>query len=198
LHQIQGAQDQVLGKGEILANPSGLSRLEVRLARGSLERHLLRGNQYLVSRDGRRVSNPNPYLLPISVLQAGNEETLQYVFRSLKVLPENSALMRVDGEEAYFLGKRSNEELSVNLAESEETGGLWLAVEGLYPLKMRLGQGSVYFLGQELNWGKIRLPSYIDLEATEGIRYRIKIENAESVDAPAQIFSADWLQFLGK
>ncbi len=198
LHQIKGAQDQVLGEGEILANPSGLSRLEIRLANGNLERHLLRGNQYLVSRDGQRVSNPNRYLLPIPVLQAGKEERLRYVLRSLKVSPENSALMRVDGEEAYFLGKRSMGELSVNLAGPEETGGIWLAVEGLYPLKMRLDQGSIHFLGPELHWGEIRLPSYIDLEATDGIKYRIKIENAEPTDAPAQIFSADWLQVLGK
>ncbi len=198
LHQIKGTQRQELGEGEILANPSGLSRLELRLAHGSLERHLLRGSHYLVSRDGRRVSNPEPYLLPISILQAGNEETLRYVFRSLKVSPEDSALTRVNGEEAFFLGEPPRRELSVNLAGAEESGGLWLAVEGLRPLKMRLHQGHTFFLGPELNWGKIRVPSYIDLEASDGVTYRIKIENLESADAPAQVFSADWLQFLGK
>lgn len=198
LHQIQGSQDQVLGEGEILANPSGLSRLEVYLADGSVERHLLRGSQYLVSRDGQQVASPNFYLFPISVLQAGNEETLESLFRSLKISPESSALKRVDGEEAYFIGKSPVRDLSMNLAGTEVTGGIWLAVDGLYPVKLRLEQGLSYFLGPELNWGKIRVPSYIDLDGNEGVKYRIKIENLEPRDAPVQVFTTDWLQILGK
>jgi len=198
LHEIKGSQNQTIGKGEILTNASGLSRLEIDFADGSRERHLLRGSQYLVSREGERVSDANPYLLPFPVLQAGDKETLQYAYRSLKVSPESSVLTRVDGNEAYRVGSASREDLSLDLAGGVGPGAIWLAVEGLYPLKMRLGQGSVYLLGQELNWGKIRVPSHIDLEGDIGVTHRIKIENIESSPAPAQVFTAEWLQFLGK
>lgn len=198
LHQIDGAQDRILGKGEILSNPSGMSRLELRLGDGRVERHLLRGGQYLVNREGEKVSDPNPYLLPIPLLQAGNEETLRYVFRSLKVPVESSVLTRVDGEDAFFLGNQAGPGRSLELAGSGESGAIWLAVQDLYPLKLRLGQGSVFFVGPERKWGKTRSPSYFDLVAQDGIKYRILIEKVDSVPAPAKMFNTDWLQFLGK
>ena len=59
-----GESEQPVATGELLSDPGGRSRLELRSSEGVVERHLLRGRELLVSRDRRSVDAPRPFLPP--------------------------------------------------------------------------------------------------------------------------------------
>ena len=70
-----GGQEPV-GRGTLLASPNAQARLEVRHARGFVERQLRRSGGIAATRDGLRLDRPLPLLPPLWVLQAPSGASL--------------------------------------------------------------------------------------------------------------------------
>ncbi len=195
--------EHIVAEAEILTDPSGLARMEVRHADGRVERHLLRGREYLASVDGAMLANPLPLLLPFPLLQAGTSEQMESLLHSFAVDLTASSLGRVGEADAFILGRdflqaEPTEELSSARAPS---GRFWVAVEGLQALRLERSDGFSWDFGELRRWGKITAPSAVTLRGGRGRTLRMEVRSVETVgDSPADLtdFHVDWLGILGE
>ena len=81
--------------GVLASHPTGLARLELRSRKGFIERHLLQGNLYTASRDGREFVPTRPFLPPLFFLQAISGAALEAALTSYGVAPGEAVLGRV-------------------------------------------------------------------------------------------------------
>ena len=75
-------QGDAMAKGTLATHPTGLARLELHSRRGFVERHLLQGDTYTASRNGKRLRDPRPFLPPLFLLQATSGDTLRAALAS--------------------------------------------------------------------------------------------------------------------
>lgn len=192
-----------VASGELASHPTGLARLELRTPTGLVERHLLQGNAYSASRDGRMLENPRPFLPPVFLLQATSGAALRAALQSFGVPASRGALGRVADHDCYVLGGRRlpgpEPELRafpVDPVAAESVPGppaLWVDLESLDVVRIDAEGGVRFLLGPVAAFDDIRAPRWIAIEAPGQPRARLDILRVAPASAPAAAFGTDWL-----
>ena len=179
-----------VAQGVLTTHPTGLARLELRSTRGFVERHLVQGSEYAASRDGKPLDQPRPFLPPIYVLQAGSGAALQAALASFGVATEQTALGLGDDHDCYVLGGRAPRG-----ADGSERAqpSLWVDMESFEVVRIDRGDGVRFRFGPTNDFGALRLPSWISIEAPGQPPARLEIVKGVPANAPAASFSTEWL-----
>jgi hypothetical protein len=177
-------------EGELAVHPSGLARLELRNSWGGfVERHLLQSNSYQASRNGELLSDPHPFLPPVFLLQASSGEGLAAALATYGVDGREVVLGKMGAHDCYVFGGRA-----VGPGEEQHPlPSLWVDVASLEPLRIVRQDGVEYRFGPTAAFGAIRVPSWIDVLAPDGLRARLEITRATRAEAPAALFQPSWL-----
>ena len=169
---------------------SRISRPTERSTRGSVERHLLQGNTYRASSDGRILSRPNPYLPPLFLLQASSGAALQAALSSFGVSSDEAELALLEDRECYVLGGR--------LAKSEEDAGarrrpsMWVDHRS-FEVRRIDGGGVSVTLGPMSMFDGVTAPSWITIEVPDRPVARLDVNRVAPANAPAAAFAVEWL-----
>jgi hypothetical protein len=102
--RIQIGDRAAVATGILLTDPAGFARLELRGANGVVERHLLRGGETWVTRNGEPLDEFRFFLPPLYLLQAGDGETLRAALEGLQVLTDRVGLAECNDEDCLVLG----------------------------------------------------------------------------------------------
>jgi hypothetical protein len=184
------ASERPVATGELLSDPGGLARIELRSSGGVVERHLLRGGELLARRDGRVVDAPRPFLPPLFLLQAKSGDGLMAALSILGVSAHEVAL-GYDGEhDCYVLGGRAP---SPGAEVRSPRPAFWVDQESLEPVRIDRGDGVRFRLGSSTDFGSVRLPSRIEISDSHGFRAHLEILSAQEVSASAESFRPGWL-----
>jgi len=177
-------------EGELAVHPSGLARLELRNSWGGfVERHLLQSNSYQASRNGELLSDPHPFLPPVFLLQASSGEGLAAALTTFGVDGREVVLGKMGAHDCYVFGGRA-------IGPGEESHplpSLWVDITSLEPLRIVRQDGVEYRFGPTAAFGAIRVPSWIDVLAPDGLRARLEVTRATRAEAPAALFQPSWL-----
>jgi hypothetical protein len=185
-----GASEQPVATGELLSDPGGLSRLELRGPLGVVERHLLRGGALLASRDRRTIEAPRPFLPPFFLLQAKSGQGLMASLRALGVSAHQVALGHEGEHDCYVLGGRVP---SSGPAALPPRPALWVDRESLELVRFDRGDGVRYRLGPPASFGSLRLPSRIEISDSRGLSAYLEILSAQEIPASSESFRPGWL-----
>ncbi len=185
-----GTSEQPAATGELLSDPSGVARLELRTKGGAVERHLLRGRELLASRDGRPVDAPRPFLIPFYLMQAGSGGGLRASLLTLGVAVHQVDLGYQDDRDCYVLGGRTPPSGS---AVPSPRPALWVDQESLEVVRFDRGDGVRFRLGSSASFGSLRLPSFIEIRDSRGFLARLEILDAEEASSPPEAFRPAWL-----
>ena len=153
-----------------------------------MERHLLRGEERLASRDGLPLDAPRPFLPPFFLLQAGTGDALRASLRTLGVSVHQVALGYQGDHDCYVLGGREPAS-----AAPHPKPALWVDQESLEPVRFDRGDGVRFRLGSFAAFGSIRLPSWIEIGDARGFLVRLEVLSAQEVSASAETFRRTWL-----
>jgi len=177
-------------EGELAVHPSGLARLELRNSWGGfVERHLLQSNRYQASRNGELLSDPHPFLPPVFLLQASSSEGLAAALATFGVDGREVVLGKMGAHDCYVFGGRA-----IAPGEPEHPlPSLWVDIASLETLRIVRADGVEYRFGPTAAFGAIRVPSWIDVFAPDGLRARLEITRAARAEAPAALFQPSWL-----
>lgn len=180
-----------VARGVLATHPTGLARLELRHRRGFVERHLLQGNAYTASRDGRPLDKPRPFLPPVFLLQATSGAALRAALESFQVATDEVTLGRVDDHDCYVFGGRLPRTPG---GEERRLPSLWIDLESYEVVRIDRRDGVRFELGPSENFGQgIRAPRWIGIEAPDQPPARLDILRVAPAEAPAAAFGADWL-----
>jgi hypothetical protein len=179
-----------LAQGVLTTHPTGLARLELRSTRGFVERHLVQGSDYDASRDGRPLDQPRPFLPPVFVLQAVSGAALQAALASFGVASQQAELGLGDDHDCYVLGGRAAR--GADGAERAQPS-LWVDMESFEVVRIDRGDGVRFRFGPSSDFGALRLPSWISIEAPGQPPARLEILKGVPANAPAASFTTEWL-----
>jgi hypothetical protein len=179
-----------LAQGVLTTHPTGLARLELRSNRGFVERHLVQGSEYGASRDGRPLEEPRPFLPPVFLLQAVSGAALQAALASFGVASQQAELGLGDDHDCYVLGGRAAR--GTDGAERTQPS-LWVDMESFEVVRIDRGDGVRFRFGPSSNFGSLRLPSWISIEAPGQPPARLEIVKGVPANAPAASFTTEWL-----
>ncbi len=185
-----GDSEQPVATGELLSDPGGLARLELRGPEGIVERHLLRGGEHLASRDRLALDAPRPFLPPLFLLQAKTGGVLMASLRTLGVSVQEIALGYEGEHDCYVLGGRAP---ASEIALPYPQPALWVDQESLEPVRFDRGDGVRFRLGSFAAFGSVRLPSWIEIGDSRGFRARLEILNAQEASTSPASFRRGWL-----
>ena len=185
-----GASEEPVATGELLSDPSGLSRLELRGPLGDVERHLLRGRELLASRDRRSIDAPRPLLPPFFLLQAESGGALTASLLNLGVSAHEVALGYQGEHDCYVLGGRA---ASSRAAALSLRPALWVDQESLELVRFDRGDGVRFRLGPSASFGSVRLPSWIEASDLHGFVARLEVQSAQEVPTSSEPFHPSWL-----
>jgi hypothetical protein len=190
--RIDGAAPSA--EGELAVHPSGLARLELRNTWGGfVERHLLQSNSYQASRNGELLSDPHPFLPPVFLLQASSGEGLATALATFGVDGREVVLGKLGTHDCYVFGGRA-----LGPAEAAHPlPSLWVDIVSLDPQRIVRADGVEYRFGPMAVFGAIRVPSWIDVIAPDGLRARLEVTRAARAEAPAALFQPGWLTAPG-
>jgi len=183
-------EGEPLAQGVLTTHPTGLARLELRSTRGFVERHLVQGNEYSASRDGRLLEGPRPFLPPVFLLQAVSGAALQAALTSFGVASEQAELGLGDEHDCYVLGGRA-----ARAPDGVEPAqpSLWVDIESFEVVRIDRGDGVRFRFGPSENFGAVRLPRWISIEAPGQTPARLEILKVTPANAPAASFTTEWL-----
>ena len=184
------ASEQPVATGELLSDPGGLARLELRGSGGVVERHLFRGGELLARRDGSVLDAPRPFLPPLFLLQAKSGDGLTAVLSILGVSAHEVALGYEGEHDCYVLGGRTS---SHRPAVQSPRPSFWVDQESLEPVRIDRGDGVRFRLGSPTAFGSVRLPSRIEISDSHGFLAHLEILSAQEVSASAESFRPGWL-----
>jgi hypothetical protein len=184
-----GGSEQPVATGELLSDPGGFSRLELRSPEGVVERHLLRGGALLATRDRRAVNDPRPFLPPFFLLQAKSGDVLMASLLALGVAAHQVALGYEGENDCYVLGGRASSGAAALFPEP----ALWVDHESLEPVRFDRRDGVRFRLGSPSSFGSIRLPSWIEISDSRGPPARLEILSAQGVSTSPESFRPGWL-----
>jgi hypothetical protein len=185
-----------IGEGEPVAlgvlatHPTGLARLELRSARGFVERHLVQGSEYGASRDGRLIEDPRPFLPPVFVLQAVSGAALQAALGSFGVAAGEAVLGLGEDHDCYVLGGRAPPGPD---GQAPPRPSLWVDLESFEVVRIDRGDGVRFRFGPSERFGAVRLPRWISIEVPGQPPARLEIVKVAPANAPAAGFSTEWL-----
>jgi hypothetical protein len=185
-----GEGQPVAARGTLATHPTGLARLELKSARGFVERHLLQGTSLTASRNGALIDSPRHFLPPVFLLQARSGEALTAAMESFGIATTESALGRVDDFDCFVFGGR--------LPRASELAGahlpsMWVDLDSFDVVRVVGSDGVRYRFGPAQVFNKIRVPRWVSIEAPGEEPARLDIVNATVANAPAAAFSRDWL-----
>jgi len=183
-------EGEPLAQGVLTTHPTGLARLELRSTRGFVERHLVQGSDYGASRDGHPLEEPRPFLPPVFVLQAVSGAALQAALASFGVAAEQAELGLGDEHDCYVLGGRAAR--GPDGVERVQPS-LWVDMESFEVVRIDRGDGVRFRFGPSENFGALRLPSWISIEAPGQPPARLDILKVVPANAPAASFTTEWL-----
>jgi hypothetical protein len=177
--------------GVLATHPTGLARLELQSTRGFVERHLLQGDLYTASRDGRIIEGSvRPFLPPIFLLQATSGAALFAALESFGVETQVSMLGRIDQHDCYVIGGRLP---PVPGGEPRSLPSLWVDQLSYEVVQVDRSDGVRFRFGPYQSFDKIRVPRWISIEAPDQLPARLEIVRAVPANAPAAAFGMDWL-----
>jgi hypothetical protein len=176
--------------GVLATHPTGLARLELRSHLGFVERHLLQGNAHSASRDGVMLDDPRDFLPPVFLLQATSGAALSAALSSFGIEAEEAVLGRVGDFDCYVLGGRLPRSLE---EEDRRLPSMWVDLESYEVVRVDGPGGVRYRFGPAQDFGGIRVPRWIVIEAPDEPPARLDIVRAAPANAPAAAFGMDWL-----
>ena len=180
-----------VAKGKLATHPTGLARLELRSRRGFVERHLLQGDAYTVSRDGRTIEKPRPFLPPVFLLQATSGAVLRAALESFGVAADDVVLGRVEEQDCYVFGGRLPRKPG---EEERRLPSLWVDLESYEVVRIDWRDGVRFLFGPSADFGGgIRAPRWIGIEAPGQPPARLDVLRVGRADAPAAAFGIDWV-----
>lgn len=180
-----------VAKGKLATHPTGLARLELRSRRGFVERHLLQGDAYTASRDGRTIEKPRPFLPPIFLLQATSGAALRAALESFGVAADDVVLGRVEERDCYVFGGRLPRKPG---EEERRLPSLWVDLESYEVVRIDWRDGVRFRFGPSADFGGgIRAPRWIGIEAPGQPPARLDVLRVGRADAPAAAFGMDWV-----
>jgi hypothetical protein len=180
-----------VASGVLASHPTGLARLELKSQRGFVERHLLQGDAYKASRDGRLLDgDERPFLPPLFLLQASSGAALRAALGSDGVAVEEAVLGRVEERDCYVLGGRLPLGRS---GRAPSLPALWVDLRSYEVVRIDRADGVRFRLGPYHSFGGIRAPRWIQIEAPDQPLARLEIERVVPANAPAAAFGIDWL-----
>ncbi|MDX1648400.1 MAG: hypothetical protein R3263_00975 [Myxococcota bacterium] len=175
------APEGPLATGTLLADPDGRARLELVHREGFRERHLLRGTALRATRDGAPLPDPTPLLPPLGPLQADSGgELLGWL--TLHGAPREAELGHEGPHDAVVLGGRGG------------GAAIWVDQEDWSVVRVDRADGVRFHFGPPEDFGGVRLPGWIDVEAPGRPPLRLEVQAAEPVTPPPGAFSPAWLE----
>ena len=184
-------EGEPVAKGKLATHPTGLARLELRSRRGFVERHLLQGDAYTASRDGRTIEKPRPFLPPVFLLQATSGAVLRAALESFGVAADDVVLGRVEEQDCYVFGGRLPRKPG---EEERRLPSLWVDLESYEVVRIDWRDGVRFRLGPSADFGGgIRAPRWIGIEAPGQPPARLDVLRVGRADAPAAAFGIDWV-----
>lgn len=181
---------EVVGTGELLADPSGRSRLELRAPSGLVERHLRLGRDYRASRNGEALDAPKPLLPPLAWLQIGDGPDLETALRREGIASREVVLGRAGDRDCYVIGGRMPGSRD---GEPPLRAALWVELEELQPVRIDRADGVRYRLGPSSKFGKLRVPGWIQVEMAGQPYLRLVVRAARAVPPSRASFEPGWL-----
>lgn len=188
--ELVGREGTVVGTGEILADPSGQARLELRAPSGLVERHLKRGGSYRASRNGTPLADPKPLLPPLALLQLAAALDLETALRRAGVATGELVLGRAGDLDCFVIGGRLP---GVDRGDPPLRAAFWVDVESLQPVRIDRPDGIRYALGSGSKFGSLELPAWIQVEVAGRADLRMVIRSAEVVRPAPGSFDSGWL-----
>jgi hypothetical protein len=184
-------EGEPVATGKLATHPTGLARLELHSRRGFVERHLLQGDAYSASRDGRPIADPRPFLPPVFLLQATSGAALSAALESFGVDSDTVVLGRVDDHDCYVFGGR----LPRKPGEDEQRlPSLWVDIETYEVVRIDGRDGVRFRFGPSADFGGgIRVPRWIGIEAPGQPPARLDVMRVAPANAPAAAFGTDWV-----
>lgn len=180
----------VAATGVLATHPTGLARLELINPQGFVERHLLLGSAHSASRDGQILAAPRNFLPPVFLLQSTSGAALRAALASFGVAPDEAVLGRVEDYDCYVLGGRLPRAREL---EGRTLPSLWVDIDTFEVIRIDASDGVRYRFGPSQDFDGIRVPRWIQIEATGQPATRLDIVGAAPANAPAAAFSRDWL-----
>jgi hypothetical protein len=169
-----------LAQGELLVDPAGAARIELRHADGFIERQIRRPSGLAAARDGERLDAPHPLAPPLwPVLAATGGELLQRA-GELGAAPGAIALAYDGARDCYVLGGIA--------------GGpsVWIDEDTYQVARVDLADGTkARFLAWASRGGAI-LPSAVEIE-TPALSFTLELTAAAATTAGPDDFSDAWL-----
>ncbi len=188
--ELRIGDSEALGTGLLATHPNGLARLELRSARGFVERHLLQSSEYRASRDCEPIGSSRPFLPPVFLLQATSGAALQAALASFGVAAGEVVLGMADEHDCYVFGGR----LPGGDDEAERRlPSLWIDVETFEVVQIDRADGVRIRFGPSGVFDDIRAPSWIEIEAPDKPRARLEVMGVSTANAAAAAFGTDWL-----
>ncbi len=180
-------EGEPVASGVLATHPTGLARLELKSRRGFVERHLLQGEDYAASRDGRLIERPRPFLPPIFLLQATSGAALRAALSSFGVAGSVADLGLAGDHDCYVFGGR------VRGRDDRRVPSVWVDLESYDVVRIDRGDGVRFRFGPSADFSGIRAPRWIGIEAPGQTPVRLEIEGVAPANAPAAAFGMDWL-----
>lgn len=181
----------LLAKGELATHPSGLARLELRGTQNQIERHLMRGGEYLASRNGVMLSDPRPLLFPAFLLQAGDANSLANLFAALGGANEEVALGLLDDRDCYVLGGRSRDQH--DSASPVSRSALWIDKNSFEFVAIDLASGTRYRLGPLASFQGVQFPKWISIEKPGLPAFRLEVQAGAKSTLATTEFQNSWV-----
>jgi len=98
-------------------------------------------------------------------------------------------LGKMGAHDCYVFGGRA-----IGPGEAEHPlPSLWVDIASLEPLRIVRADGVEYRFGPTAAYGAIRVPSFIEVFAPDGLRARLEVTRAARAEAPAALFQPSWL-----
>ena len=167
-----------IAKGELLADPGGSTRIELRHADGFAERQIRRTGGLAASRDGEPLAEPHPFAPPFWLLQAATGGELLAHLGELGGDPSQIALGYDGARDCYVLGGSG--------------ASLWIDKDSYRVARVDLADGTkLRFLAWATRSGAL-LPSRIEIE-TPALTFTLELTNAAPATPAPDAFSDAWL-----
>ncbi len=169
-----------IASGELLVDPAGAARLELRHTEGFVERQLRRPSGLAASRDGEPLEHPHPLAPPLWLLQAATGGELLARAGELGAAPGAIALAYDGARDCYAIGGAFG------------GASVWIDKDTYQVVRVDLVDGTkVRFLAFTSRGGAV-LPGTIEIE-TPALTFMLELTGAAPATPAADAFSDAWL-----
>ncbi|MGE4649278.1 MAG: hypothetical protein AAEJ53_00185 [Myxococcota bacterium] len=174
--------------GVLISYPTGSAQLVVRDAEGSVERHLRRGSEYTIRRNGVPEQVFHRLLPPIFLLQADSGRSLRSELEGLGADADALSLGRLDDRDCHVLGGRPDPR---RFGLEGTPASLWSDLQTHEPVRVITREGVSYLLGPPTLFEPLRLPAWVEILEPGGFRAVLEVKGAAPADVAPAGFSSD-------